>query len=358
MAPASEADTDAPSGFLPGRIVHLHPTLACNLACAHCYSSSAPQQRGGIDAATWQRALPLLRAQGYTQVSLSGGEPLVYPALAELVAATQDAGLRVTMVSNGLLVGRRFGALLRRLDGVAISFDGLAARHDALRGRAKAFDHATRGLQWLADQGLPVAAAVSLTRDALPELPDLADHLVAHGARGMQVRPVARAGRAQCLDDNHFHSDADLLRLYLVVAALQQELAPDVRVHGDLVAARHLWQQRDAYAGLLAQCNAPAGPRLLSDLVNPLVITEQGVVKPVAYDFDRRYDITTLHDLGDAGLAVAALARYVSHGLPAFKRLVGEALAGLQQHTGVLDWFDHLARRSERHPLAVRAMAA
>ena len=100
------------------------------------------------------------------------------------------------------------------------------------------------------------------------------------------------------------------------------------------------------------------GRVLLSDLVNPLVITEQGVVKPVAYDFDRRHDITTLHDLADAGLAEAALARYVSHGLPAFKRLVGEALAGLQQHTGVLDWFDHLARRSERHPLAVRAMAA
>ena len=199
MAPASEVspgagvDLSAPSGFLPGRIVHLHPTLACNLACAHCYSSSAPQQRGGIDAETWQRALPLLRAQGYTQVSLSGGEPLVYSALAELVAATQDAGLRVTMVSNGLLVGRRFGALLRRLDGMAISFDGLAARHDALRGRAKAFDHATRGLQWLADQGLPVAAAVSLT----PRRPARAARPGRPPGGPWRPRPAGAAGGAR-----------------------------------------------------------------------------------------------------------------------------------------------------------------
>ena len=31
------------SGFLPDRIIHLHPTRLCNLACLHCYSESDPQ---------------------------------------------------------------------------------------------------------------------------------------------------------------------------------------------------------------------------------------------------------------------------------------------------------------------------
>jgi Fe-coproporphyrin III synthase len=38
------------SGFLPDRIVHLHPTRLCNLACLHCYSTSAPSFTEALDA--------------------------------------------------------------------------------------------------------------------------------------------------------------------------------------------------------------------------------------------------------------------------------------------------------------------
>ena len=41
---------DSRSGFLPDRILHLHPTRLCNLACRHCYSESDPQQQAALDA--------------------------------------------------------------------------------------------------------------------------------------------------------------------------------------------------------------------------------------------------------------------------------------------------------------------
>lgn len=356
-------DADTRSGFLPGRVVHLHPTLACNLACAHCYSSSAPQHSASLDAATWRAALPWLRAQGYDQISLSGGEPLVHPQIGELVAASQDAGLRVTLISNGLLADGRHGTrhdpVLHRLDGIAISFDGLAPVHNRLRGRADAFARASAALSRLADRGLPVAAAVSLTREALPGLPELAAHLMDLGARALQVRPVAPAGRARSLADASFCTPVDLQRLYLVMLALQQELAPQVLVQCDVAPAQQLWQQRAAYAGLLAACQtgpgSPGGnlPRRLSDLVNPLVVTETGRLRPIAYDFAPRHDIGQLAQAGDA-----LLATWAAQGLPALRDLVGAALAGLlQQTTPMVDWFDLLARRSaaDRMPLVVAA---
>ncbi|WP_162520778.1 radical SAM protein [Pseudaquabacterium pictum] len=358
MAPASEPVQPTRSGFLPGRVVHLHPTLTCNLACAHCYSSSSPQQGPGLDAATWRAALPWLRAQGYDQVSLSGGEPLVHPQLGELVAASQDAGLRVTLISNGLLADGRHGprhdAVLDRLDGIAISFDGLAPVHNRLRGRSDAFARASDALARQADRGRPVAAAVSVTREALPDLPELAEHLVARGARALQVRPVAAAGRAQQLESNRFCSPVDLQRLYLVMLALQQELAPDVLVQCDLAPAQRLWQQREAYAALLARCADGDAPRRLSDLVNPLVVTETGRLKPIAYDFDSRHDIGSLADAGDA-----LLAAYTAHGLPALRDLVGSALASLQrQPSPLVDWFDLLARRSAAGRIPLLPVAA
>jgi hypothetical protein len=330
------------SGFLPDRIVHLHPTRLCNLACLHCYSTSAPSHRAALDPGLVCDALGVLRAEGYASVSLSGGEPLVYRPLPAVVDRARELGFRVTMVTNGLLAARQ-EVLLSQLDGIAISFDGLAATHNAMRGRADAFERASAALERLAASGLPVGAAISLTRDAIPELPELAIHLVGLGARSLQIRPVARAGRARSLARGAFHRPVDHARLYLVVLALREELPDEVRVNCDLAPAQGLWEERDAYAGLLADCaDLPREERLLADLVNPLVITDTGALKPIAYDFDARFDLPSLERL-----SVEPLKDYKRNGLADLQALVGGALAGLRDRHDLVDWFDNCARLSE-----------
>jgi len=337
---ASKVELTGPSGFLPDRIVHLHPTRLCNLACLHCYSTSAPLFTEALDANVLCDALGVLRAEGYTQVSLSGGEPLVYRPIGRLVERAKELGFRVTMVSNGLLASKRLGPMLPLLDGIAVSFDGLPETHNAMRGREDAFERAAAGLAWLAEQGAPVGAAISLTRDAIPELPELADRLVELGAKALQIRPVARAGRARTLAPSTFYDASDSARLYLVALALQMEL-PETRVHCDLAPAQGLWAQRDAYAGLLAECDDYA-ERPLGELVNPLVVTDTGDLKPIAYDFDRRFDIASVE-----GLSREALRDYKRDGVAGLRSLVGAALAGMAERTDLVDWFDHCARLSE-----------
>jgi hypothetical protein len=189
-----------------------------------------------------------------------------------------------------------------------------------------------------------VAAAISLSRDAIPELPDLVDHLINLGARAIQVRPVARAGRARELADSTFYSDTDRARLYLVILALQRELQDHVRVHSDLAPAQGLWSQRDAYAGLLATCDVrPYEERPLADVVNPLVITDTGVLKPIAFDFDQRFDVASMPELSPD-----RLAGYKREGLPRLQELLGGAVASLKDRTDLLDWFDYCTRLSEK----------
>ena len=338
----SKGELTSRSGFLPDRIIHLHPTRLCNLACLHCYSTSAPGYTQALDADLLCEALGVLRAEGYTQVSLSGGEPLVYRPLPRLVERAHELGFRVTMVSNGLLASKRLGPMLPLLDGIAISFDGLPESHNAMRGREDAFERAAAGLRWLAERGAPVGAAISLTRDSIPELPELADRLVEMGARAIQVRPVARAGRARELAASSFYDASDRARLYLVVLALQMEL-PEVRMHCDLAPAQGLWDQRDAYAGLLGDSE----DRLLAELVNPLVITDTGALKPIAYDFDERFDVGSLDDLSPE-----ALGDYKQERVAGLRALVGGALDDLASRKDLVDWFDHCARLSEVAPLA------
>lgn len=143
------------SGFLSERVVHLHPTLRCNLACHHCYSSSAPYLTEGLDLPRVLDALALLAAEGYTTLSLSGGEPLLYPGFSELVRGAAARGVRVNVVTNGtVLSGPRLGGIAELLSFVAVSVDGAPERHDRIRGRDGTFAHTQRGLALLRETGV------------------------------------------------------------------------------------------------------------------------------------------------------------------------------------------------------------
>ena len=342
------AYTKGRSGFLPDRIIHLHPTRLCNLACLHCYSESGPTEKTTLELEPLQQALSLLKTEGYNQISLSGGEPLTYPHLLPLIDNAHENDFRVTMITNGLFSAKRTDEVVSRLDGVAISFDGLAATHNRLRGRADAFERACDSLCRLANNGRPVAAAISLTREAIPDLPDLVDHLVSLGAKAIQVRPVALAGRARTMIEVSTFTPTDQARLYLVVLALQEELGDQIRVQCDLAPARALWQQRSAYADLLA-IDEQLGivkptDKMLSDLVNPLVITETGTIKPIAYDFHPGFDVASIRKL-----SCEQLANYKQHKLVDFQNLISTALDRLAKNNGLVDWFDYCTRLSEEH---------
>lgn len=350
------AGPSRPAGFLPARTVHLHATRSCNLACAHCETAAGPGAGPLITATAWRTALPWLKLQGYEQVCITGGEPLVHPQLAALVGSSRAAGLRVMLVSNGLLADKpspRIDPVLAQLDGLAISFDGPAPLHNRLRGRDDAFARACAALARLADAGLPVGAALSVLPEALPALPELAAQLVRLGARSLQIRPVLRSGRAQLLAASRLGQADAALRLYQAAQELAATWGPTVAVHCSLAPAAALWALRERHAALLAS-GEPAGREVLarlSDWVNPLVITDDGLLRPLAHHLAPAHDIGPLAQAGDA-----LLARYALQGLPRLRRLVGQALAELPQQDRVLDWADHLARRS-RQPLPLRAAA-
>jgi hypothetical protein len=86
----------------------------------------------------------------------------------------------------------------------------------------------------------------------------------------------------------------------------------------------------------------PVEERPLADIVNPLVITETGALKPIAYDFDPRYDVASVH-----GLTAGDLRSYKRLRSSALGALVGGALVGLRDRDDLVDWFDHCARLSE-----------
>ena len=136
------------SGPARRAILQIHPSLRCNLSCAHCYSSSGPMARTELDAATVCEVISDAAAMGYEVVSVSGGEPLMYGGLDEVLAHAKSLNLRTTVTTNGFFTGQeRLSHLCKLVDVLAISLDGPPEIHNAIRGSPRAFERLQAGLE-------------------------------------------------------------------------------------------------------------------------------------------------------------------------------------------------------------------
>jgi len=107
--------------------------------------------------------LPDWRRLGVVRVVLCG-EPLLHPDLMPMCRIIRAAGIRVDILTNGLLLKRRAGDIKDACDALTVSLDGPPKIHDEVRGRADAFARLERGVlavkQVAPDLGVDARCAV------------------------------------------------------------------------------------------------------------------------------------------------------------------------------------------------------
>jgi Fe-coproporphyrin III synthase len=133
-------------------ILALTVHTACNCRCVMCDIWKANAEKREIAPATLDRHLEDLRALRVERVMLTGGEPLLHGNLWALCDRLQQAGIRVTLVTTGLLLAPHAGAIARSIDEVVVSIDGPPDVHDAIRRVQDGFHRVARGLQALQSQ--------------------------------------------------------------------------------------------------------------------------------------------------------------------------------------------------------------
>jgi MoaA/NifB/PqqE/SkfB family radical SAM enzyme/glycosyltransferase involved in cell wall biosynthesis len=141
-------------------------THRCNAHCRHCFDDPQRQSIGIDQELSLERIRTLAKSVGRVgHLSLTGGEPLLRPDLAEIIAAYYAAGVRSFSVSTNGSYPERIQSLLAQLPAAApyarvivtISVDGVGPLHDRLRGLPGLYDKVERSLRLLgaARQWLP-----------------------------------------------------------------------------------------------------------------------------------------------------------------------------------------------------------
>jgi MoaA/NifB/PqqE/SkfB family radical SAM enzyme len=129
-------------------ILILYPHNRCNCRCMMCdiWKSSESIE---ISAAELQRHATDIAALGVQWVIFSGGEPLMHSDLFRLCAVLRPLGIRITLLSTGLLLARNARAIVEHIDEVIVSLDGPPAVHNRIRRVTDAFESLAQGIREL-----------------------------------------------------------------------------------------------------------------------------------------------------------------------------------------------------------------
>ena len=163
-------------------ILALSVHSACNCRCVMCDIWKANADKREISPDDLDRHAGAIRALGVQRVMLTGGEPLLHGNLWALCSRLQAFGVRMTLVTTGLLIDRHAADIARDVDTVVISLDGDREVHDAIRRVRGGFDRIAAGV-----------AALGAQRP-VPRL--IARSVVQRGNCGSLHRTIAAAHRA------------------------------------------------------------------------------------------------------------------------------------------------------------------
>jgi Fe-coproporphyrin III synthase len=145
--PSTEADAGERSRHriqaLP--ILVLFPHNRCNCRCVMCDIWQIRQARE-IRREDLQPHVESLRRLGVRWVVFSGGEPQMHTDLAGLSRLLRAEGIRLTLLTAGLLLEAQAGSVTDIVDDVIVSLDGPPELHDRIRHVPRAFEKLERGV--------------------------------------------------------------------------------------------------------------------------------------------------------------------------------------------------------------------
>jgi len=163
-------------------LILVDPTSACNLGCAGCWAGKY-SKRNSLGFDRLDRLFAEAKDLGIYWIVFSGGEPLCYPHLFDLLAKHNDMAFMA--YTNGTLIDEKVADRIIEVGNFtpAISLEGWQETTDARRG-AGTFAKIMRAMELLKERGAVFGVSITITRHNVMEVTsdEFIDFLIAKGA--------------------------------------------------------------------------------------------------------------------------------------------------------------------------------
>jgi len=124
--------------MIKDREVCLFLTLRCNQICKYCHRFLGINEMSLKDNMT---VIDRIAEEGITNITFTGGEPLLYPNILELVKYSKKKNMKVKVISNGKLLSKnnKLREIYNYLDSITFSIDSIDNELNEKMGRG--YDH-------------------------------------------------------------------------------------------------------------------------------------------------------------------------------------------------------------------------
>ena len=160
------------TGLIPTRRAVVDINRACNARCRMCYYT--------YEQSDWSKSVEEvqneLRAgleRGNTSVDFTGGEPTIYPQMAEVIRYAESIGLHTCIITNGLAFEKVKKLAEARCTEWLLSIHGFEEQQDRVLNIQGAWDKMNRTARFLNESGCFVRVNCTLTRYNFKDLPKL-----------------------------------------------------------------------------------------------------------------------------------------------------------------------------------------
>ncbi len=203
--------------------IYLYLTDQCNLCCSHCWISPgfSREQQDSIPLDALKATISEAKALGLQRVKLTGGEPLLYRNLTELLEFLTSEDISIFIETNGLRLDRIMIESFKsfNVDHISVSLDAASGElHDGIRGVKGSFQRTMQGLKLLSDSGIDFQIIMTLQRKNSEEIPALIRLSDMLGASSLKINPLQPCGRAmESFKQNNNLTLDELIRLHRMV---------------------------------------------------------------------------------------------------------------------------------------------
>ncbi len=172
-------------------------TLACDLGCKHCGSRAGKARESELSTEKCLELVEQFAEAGIREITLIGGEAYLRDDWHLIAGAISAAGMRcgITTGARNLSQDRVDKAVAAGVHTIGISIDGLQQTHDMLRGPGS-FEALMGAAERISKSPIRLTTNSQINRLSLPELPALADQIVAMGSKAWQIAVTVPLGRA------------------------------------------------------------------------------------------------------------------------------------------------------------------
>lgn len=195
--------------FVPQKL-SLELTSRCNHKCLHCYGDFTPTRSAYIALPRLKDILSQLVAAGTKVLTITGGEPFLYPDILPLLEWVYPQMEAVGLISNATRIPEAACALMADHADKTVfqtSINGRPAYHDFFTGSPGAYERTIKAIRRMVRDGVRLRLSMNVNSDNFDDIQAVADLADELGVFTMSVSIAHNIGREKTRrSDDAFYS--------------------------------------------------------------------------------------------------------------------------------------------------------